>query len=203
VIELAHKIIREQIRKYRAGYKSPEEIDNALYRSLIDFYNLLFMPKINSQELSRYIKEQVCNISSTNSFSLAPDFNKPIIIKSNYVGNVYEGEILEEREYLDRINSAILTPDLEFPIARILNGNIEFFPSDAGNYIFSYYRSPVKPKFNYTVPDGRNVVYTSVGSIDLDINPNSINNVIVGSLGYLGISLKEDSLLLEKQVSGN
>lgn len=203
MIDLVHSMVREQIRKYSGGYKSPGEIDNALYRALMDFYNSLFFPKINSQELSRYLKEQVCNISSSNAFSLNPDFSKPSIIKSVVGANIYEGDVLEEREYLDRLNSSILTPDLEHPIARIKENEIEFFPSDAGNFILSYYRSPVKPIFNYTITGGRNIVYDPAGSVDLDVNPNSINNVITGALGYLGISLKEESLLLEKQVSGN
>lgn len=203
MINLAHKMIREQIRKYSGGYKSPEEIDNALYRALMDFYNSLFFPKINSQELSRYLKEQVCNISSSNTFLINADFNKPVIIKSVIGAKTHEGDILEEREYLDRLNSYILTPDLEHPIARIVGNNIEFHPSDAGNFIFSYYRSPIAPVFNYTVSGGRNITYNPIGSVDLDINPNSLNGVIVGALGYLGISLKEEGLLLEKQVSGN
>lgn len=203
MIELAHKIIREQIAKFNGGYKSPEEIDNAIYRSILDFYNLLFAPKINSQELSRYVKEQVCNISGSNQFSLNPDYSRHIIIKSNYEGGVHEGEILEEREYLDRINSVILEPDLKHPIARIKGAIIEFYPNDAGNYILSYYRSPIKPKFNYTISGGRNINFTPSGSIELDINQNSLNNVLVGALGYLGVSLEKESLLLEKQVSGN
>jgi len=203
MIELAHEIIKEQIRKYSGAYKAPGEIDNALYRGLMDFYNGLFFPKINSQELSRYLKEQVCNISSTNIFSLNADFNKPVIIKSVVGANTYEGVILEEREYLDRVNSVILTPDLQYPIARIIGNNIEFYPKDAGNFILSYYRSPIVPIYAYTVSGGRNITYNPVGSVDLDVNPNSLNNVTVGALGYLGISLKEESLLLEKQVSGN
>lgn len=203
MIELAHEIIKEQIRKYSGGYKSPGEIDNALYRGLMDFYNGLFFPKINSQELSRYLKEQVCNISTSNVFSLNPDFNKPSIIKSVVGANIYEGDILEEREYLDRLNSSILTPDLEHPIARIKGNEIEFFPSDEGNFILSYYRSPVEPVFAYTVSGGRNITYNPIGSVDLDINPNSLNGVVSGALGYLGISLKEEGLLLEKQLSGN
>lgn len=203
MIDLVHSIIREQIRKYQGGYKSPKEIDNALYRALLDFYNNLFVPRINSQELRRYLKEQVCNISSTNKFTLNSDYNKASIIKSIVGANVYEGDILEDNEYLDRINSVILAPDLQHPIARIIGNEIEFYPSDAGNFVLTYYRSPVKPIFNYTTPGGRDIVYNSVGSVDLDVNQNSINNVIVGALGYLGISLKEESLLLEKQVSGN
>lgn len=204
MIQLAHTIIREQLRKYKAGYKSPTEIDNALYRGLLDFYNSLFSAN-DSQQLSRYVKEQVCNISSTNVFAIGADFNRPIIIKSIVGALQYEGEILAENEWLDRLNSVILEPDLQHPIARITGisnttQNIEFYPSDAGNFVLVYYRSPTKPVYNYTVAvNGRDITFNPTGSVDLDVHVNSINNVIVRAIAYLGISLKDESSLLERQ----
>ncbi len=204
MIQLAHKIIREQMRKYRAGYKTPEEIDNALYRGLMDFYNNLFTSRANSQQLTRYVKEQACNITSTNQFALNTDYNRPIIIKSLVGQSQHEGDILAENEWLDRLNSVMLAPDLEHPIARIIGTNIQFFPSDAGNFVLVYYRSPVAPVFAYTVAgNGRDITYNPTGSVDVDVNQNSLSNVIVNALGYLGVSLKDESLLLDKQINGN
>lgn len=203
MIDLAHNIIREQIRKYRAAYKTPEEIDNALYRGLIDFYNSLFKSKQNSQQVSRYLTEQVCNITSTNVFALNSNFNRPVRITSTVGSNVYEGEILAENEWLDRRNSFILAPTLQQPIARIIGTNIEFYPSDSGNYRLVYYRSPLQPKFNYTVAvNGRDVVYNPTGSVNVDVNPSALNDVIVRALGYLGVSLNDQGLIVERQLNG-
>jgi hypothetical protein len=204
MIELAHKVIREQIRKYRAAYKSPEEIDNALYRGLIDFYNDLFKSKQNSQQLSRYLKEQVCNISGTNIFDLEADFHKPVNVISVVGGFPYEGDILSETEWLDRIKSLIIPPTLQNPIARIIGDKVEFYPSDAGNFKLVYYRAPEKPVFAYTVDvNGRDITYNPVGSVDLDINEPAFDDVVVRAIGYLGISLSDQGLLVERQLNGN
>jgi hypothetical protein len=204
MIQLAHDTIRGQIRKYRASYKTAEEIDSALYRSLMDFYNKLFLGQRNSQQLSHYLSEQICDITTSNSFDLNLDFNRPVIIKS-VVGQIqYEGDILAENEWMDRLNSVIIPPSLEKPIARVLGDKIEFYPGDAGNFVLVYYRSPVKPEYKYTVDgNGRDITFNPTGSVDLDVNKNSINNVISGALAYLGVSLKDDSLLMEKQINGN
>lgn len=203
MIDLAHNIIREQIRKYRAAYKTPEEIDNALYRGLIDFYNGLFKSQQNSQQVSRYLKEQTCNVTSTNVFALNSDFNRPVTINSTVSGQIYEGEILAENEWLDRKNSFILAPTLQQPIARIVGTNIEFYPADAGNYKLVYYRSPVQPKYNYTVAvNGRDITYNPSGSVDVDVNPSALNDVIVRALGYLGVSLNDQGLIVERQLNG-
>lgn len=203
MIDLVHKIIREQIRKYRAAYKTPEEIDNALYRGLIDFYNGLFKSKQNSQQLTRYLVEQTCNISSTNVFPLSSNFNRPVGIISTVSGQQYEGDVLSENEWLDRKNSFIVPPTLQFPIARIVGSNVEFYPSDAGNYKLVYYRSPVQPKFSYTISNNRDIIYTSVGSVDVDVNQPALNDVIVRAIGYLGVSLNDQGLLVERQLNGS
>jgi hypothetical protein len=204
MIQLAHSIIREQIRKYKAGYKSPGEIDNALYRGLLDFYNSLDKSDRDSQQLSWYLFEMPCNISGSNSFTLPATYGSPAAIYSIVSGARKEGDILAENEYLDRIQSLIIPPTLTRPVARIIGKQIEFYPSDAGNFVFSYYRAPVEPVWNYTVAaNGRDLIYNPTGSIELDVNPPSLNNVIVRAMGYLGVSLKDESLLLERQINGN
>jgi len=204
MVQLAHTIIREQIRKYKAGYKSPAEIDNALYRGLLDFYNSLFLSGSDSQPLSWYLTELACNISGSNSFDLPANYGRPAAIYSTVSSVRKEGDILSENEYLDRSESLIIPPTLSRPIARIIGKKIEFYPSDAGNYTLSYYRVPIKPIFNYTVAiNGRDISYNPTGSVDVDVNNSSLNNVIVIAMGYLGVSLRDESLLLEKQLNGN
>lgn len=204
MIELAHKVIRQQIRKYRAAYKSPEEIDNALYRGLIDFYTDLFKAPSKSQRLSRYISEQACNISGSNKFALEADFYKPIGVISIVGSDQYEGDILAENEWLDRKNSLIIPPTTTKPIARVIGSDVEIYPSDPGNYKLVYYRIPVKPVYAFTVDgNGRDITYTSSGSVDLDIDASAFDDVVVRALGYLGVSLNDQGVLVERQLNGN
>jgi hypothetical protein len=89
-----------------------------------------------------YVENVDYNISSTSIFDLPSDFVEGITIFSRVGNNKYEGVILTDVEFLDRINSSLLQPSLEKPIARIFDNKIEFFPADAGNYTLSYYKFP-------------------------------------------------------------
>lgn len=192
MIELAHSLIREQIRKYNGGYKTPPEIDNALYRSLLDFYNEL------TQRRSRYLDEEQYNISGTNRFDLPEDFSKAVNVFSLVGAKRHEGDILTEIEFADRINSYILAPDVQNPVARIIGSSIDFYPEDAGNFVLSYYRTPFMPVFGYTVAEnGRDIIFDADTSVELDIDPTDINTVVRRSLFYLGVSLQEQGLVME------
>ncbi len=190
MIELAHNIIRDQIRKYSGGYKSPEQIDVALYRSLMDFVQRTSRP-------SRYLKEQAYNISGTNSFNLPTDFYRHANIYSLINGKKHEGDVLDEMQFADRVNSHFLAPDLENPVARIIGSKIELYPIDAGNFVFSYYRTPIKPKYGYDLVNGRSIVFDPTTSTELDVDETDLNAVVSRSLFYLGISLKEETLVIE------
>lgn len=200
MIQKAHDIIRDQIRKFNGGYKSPEQIDRALYRGLLDYYNTLFEGN-NTQRYNYYLTEFPCNISGSNRFDLPENFKEEENIYSLYEGGKHEGDILTDTEYLDRIDSTLLAPDLEHPIARIIGKKIEFFPSDSGNFVLTYYRVPIVPKYAYTTPNGRDIVFDEPNSIEIDIRESGFNEVVSNALGYLGISLQEQGLLAEKNLS--
>lgn len=56
-------------------------------------------------------------------------------------GNRFEGIILPHNEFLDRVNSSLLPPDAENPVATIYNNKIEFFPKptvDPYTYVLPY-----------------------------------------------------------------
>lgn len=102
-----------------------------------------------------YVENIDFNISSTNIFDLPSDFVEGITVFSRVGGNKYEGVILTEVEFLDRINSTLLQPTLEAPIARIYDNKIEFYPSDAGNYTLSYYKFPSNIRPVATIRDNK------------------------------------------------
>lgn len=196
LIEEAHSIVRDQIRKFKASYQTPEQIDRALYRGLLDYYTSLFKTTDNVQKLNRYLKTATHNTAGT--FTLPADFQREVQVFSLYTGKEYEGDILTEQEFTDRRNSFILTPDYTRPIARIRGGQIEYLPAD-GNFILSYYREVIKPVFAYTV-SVRDIIFDAENSVELDVDASALNRVLVNTMPYLGIALNEESLLMEKQV---
>jgi hypothetical protein len=102
-----------------------------------------------------YVENVDYNISSTNIFGLPSDFVDGITVFSRVGNNKYEGVILTDKEFLDRINSSLLAPTLEAPIARIYDDKIEFYPSDAGNYTLSYYKFPSEKRPLATIKDNK------------------------------------------------
>lgn len=113
------------------------------------------------------------------SFSLAavdsgkadlPDdlFNVGQVFYHTYNGNQYEGQILEDREFLDRKNSKLVPPSEELPIARVHDDQIEIYPSPTGvdtyNFILPYI------KFN---PVAR--YYPSGGNLIIEFKPASFS----------------------------
>lgn len=102
-----------------------------------------------------YVDNIDYNISSTNIFDLPDDFVEAITVFSRVGNNKYEGVILTDVEFLDRINSTLLQPTLEAPIARIYDNKIEFYPSDAGNYTLSYYKFPSEKRPMATIKDNK------------------------------------------------
>lgn len=243
-----------------------------------------------------YVENEDFDIVGTNVFELPSDFVDHITIFSRVGNQKYEGVILTEVEFLDRINSTLLAPTIEDPIARIFDNKIEFYPANAGNYTLSYYKFPsdkrvlatvkdnkievrppvqveltyykyptekrplvkfenqkmfIKPftanaelnyyafpverdalirisgsevlcdpvtvtslamyylvypivgVFNYDVAaNGRDIIYNPVGSVDLNWKPTALSEIVSRALMYLGISLKEESLIMEEKVKG-
>jgi hypothetical protein len=196
LIEEAHSIVRDQIRKFKGAYQTPQQIDRALYRGLLDYYTSLFKTTDNVQKLNRYLKTVAHN--TTGTFTLPADFQREVQIFALYAGKEYEGDLLTEQEFSDRRNSFILAPDYERPIARIRGSQITYLPTD-GNFILSYYREVIKPVFAYDVVV-RDIVFKEVGSVDLDVDASALNRVLINTMPYLGIALNEESLLMEKQV---
>ena len=196
LIQEAHNIVRDQIRKFKGAYQTPQQIDRALYRGLMDYYTSLFKTTDNVQKLNRYLKTAAHN--TTGIFTLPTDFQREVQIFSLYTGKEYEGDILTEQEFSDRRNSLIIAPDYMRPIARIRGGQIEYLPAD-GNYILSYYREVIKPVFAYDVVV-RDIIFKEEGSVELDVDASALNRVLINTMPYLGISLNEESLLMEKQI---
>lgn len=74
LIQEAHSIVRDQIRKFKGAYQTPEQIDRALYRGLMDYYTSLFKTTDNVQKLNRYLKTVTHN--TTGTFTLPADFRE-------------------------------------------------------------------------------------------------------------------------------
>jgi len=130
----------------------------------------------SSSELAHILKADhsfTLNAASSGKEDLPDDlFKVGQVFYHSYNGNQYEGQILEDREFLDRKNSAIVPPSEELPIARIHDDQIEIFPAPTGSDTFTFSLPYIKfnPIARY-YPSGANlVVEFKPESFSLDVD---------------------------------
>lgn len=92
-------------------------------------------------------------VSDSGKQTLPDDlFKVGDVFYHTYNGNRYEGQILKDKEFVDRKNSYIEPATEEKPIARIVGNEIEIAPSPTGastyNYILPYVRHNPVVRFN-------------------------------------------------------
>lgn len=106
------------------------------------------------------------NSSSSGFFSLPVDtFKLGEVFYHEFNGNRYEGQILKDREFLDRKNSKIVPSSTTKPIARVLDNKIEFHPIPTGSstYTFTVPYDKFNPIARYQ-QSGNNIVFEFIPS---------------------------------------
>lgn len=120
--------------------------------------------------------------------------------------NIYNPvQVLNEEELIFRLNSQVIPVTTDDPICIMNSGNaIQLFPdsvSQVGKMF--YFRRPKVPKFGYT-QSGRVVTYNSTqydpstaptGSQQLEWREADINNIIIKSLAYYGLSISNNDII--------
>ena len=204
-IKDAHDFIRTIIKKNKGGFVSPGDIDRAVNRGVSDWmsaviYKYKHTGKFDYDHL--FVKKKTYTVSpstSVQAISLADYVEALTIYVKGTDGVVREGTVYSWDEFLEIQNSSILVPDLFFPAATIFVSeagvpSIQFQPVPlSGNYEYTlmYMRKPTKAVYAYTTDSRGSIVYTSTGSIDIDIDDRYFTDIMTRALMYLGISLRD------------
>jgi hypothetical protein len=140
--------------KYECTVVQPEDFDSRRFKEIA----------INGD-----IKPNLSIVKATISLTggigdLPADFVQD---KGMFQAGDAEGIILDTEEFLDRNNSVILAPDLEEPIARVFNDQIEVSPSSISTIDIYYYAFPTAKNPAVTVIDNEIHVYP-IPAVDID-----------------------------------
>jgi hypothetical protein len=200
--------------KYRRGQINLINVRLAIKIALYQYYN---------NELDKYrngrndvIPEPIKNYVITQPITLTPNTNgsafatlpvvaytgsqqtsstafaKGITFTTDYG---YEGTIVQQEEFADRMISQILPPTNEFPIAKIQSNSIYVLPAQILRIQLTYFRLPTD--FVYAVTndaDGRGFVFNAAGSTDIDINPLYMGEIVKRAAVILGIPYQNPDL---------
>ena len=100
-------------------------------------------PKIRAASELRHLLKSDHPISmnaAASGLADLPDdlFKVGQVFYHTFNGVQYEGQILEDREFIDRKNSVIVISDTSNPIARIKDDKIEIYPAPTGGDVYTF-----------------------------------------------------------------
>jgi hypothetical protein len=151
------------------------------------------------------VPEKVVSLDSTGSFSKPDDylhmnymsFNKAYLEDGVTQVDVKGIDIVRDNELPKFLGSHIYKKSLSrrnYIMATIGADNIRIYPNDIQRVNFSYLRKPVDPFWAFILERGR-PVYDPVNSIDLEAPDEAVNEIVMMTLSYAGINLREPELV--------
>jgi hypothetical protein len=119
--------------------------------------------------------------------------------KCRFKGQVVPGTVIPKKVGLNQLNykrtSQVAPPDYEFVFfAQDGPRGFLFLPSDVPNVLMRYLRYPNEAVWAFTIQNGREV-YDPTLSVDLEWDISVKNDLVLRTLSYFGIHLKDEQLV--------
>ena len=105
-----------------------------------------------------------------------------------------EVSVVDDSELGYILNSSIVNPEPDYPVVAFYETGLQFYPDNSENVVLTYLRRPTKPNWAYNLVNGR-PVYDADNSIHLEFPDETLNELLVKILSYVGINLREPQLV--------
>jgi hypothetical protein len=201
-IEGFHSDIRSVLKKYNSAFVSPEDIDKAINKSCIDILNIIIQEykKSNGQFKTDQDLLLYHTFSGTATVRTLP--SDVFQVSTVFIGE-FEGDLLPDRVFNNRVNSVIVPPSATKPIATVYNlagaRTIQILPSSSDHRI-KYWKNPTTCVYAFTVSSGV-VTYNPTGSVDIDFPMSEYTRLFARALTYLAPSAKDpEAAQLEQNI---
>lgn len=147
-----------------------------------------------SDFLSWFLVNAVLSPSaSTGYLSYPTDYQHTAGVRSYYNGKERPVELVENKAWGEVIASELMPPTKIFPKYTEFAGEYRFLPRDIGIVMLDYWREPIKPIWNYTIVNNKEV-YTSTGSVDFEWGAFALNAVAANYLKLIGCNISDQHL---------
>ncbi len=201
-INSVHSLVDLLTGKNQTGYHSPEEIDLAIYNASKAVFNEEYEKYSESSrisdDLAPFLVEEVSMPGAVSGMSPKPsDYLYFVALRAGAASgtNQCDVHIVDEAMWGNRINSPIVPPTVNYPVARIGKTNIDFRPSTGlANVKLTYFKAPVTPVWAYDIVNSR-AVYNDSNSVDIEWSPVRQTRITMLALSYLGINLRESDMV--------
>ncbi|MES2395809.1 MAG: hypothetical protein V4549_07390 [Bacteroidota bacterium] len=147
-----------------------------------------------SDFLSWFLVNAVLNPNINTGYLPYPaDYQHTAGIRSYYNGKERPVELVENKAWGEVIASELMAPSKIFPKYTEFANEYRFLPRDIGIVMLDYWREPVKPIWNYSIVNNREV-YNPTGSVDFEWAPAFLNSVAAVYLQLIGCNIKDKEL---------
>ena len=200
-IELLHSDIKSQLKKHNSAFVSPAEIDIAINKAQYDTLEQVITDyeagTSRSSADQTMLKYHSFTGTATERTLPADVFKVSTVFVSDR-----EGDILDDKHFNDRLNSVIIPPSVERPIATVYNdgaAKIRILPSSDSHKI-KYWKNPVSVVFAFTQSNGE-ITYNAIGSVSSEFPSSEYNRILNWTLKYLSMpAVNADAAALENNV---
>lgn len=190
----------------QSRYFTPEEVQDALNRAIMDKYENDYAEFETSQKLSDALSafKRELDVSKADDRFKFPEKYRHLTDLGCY--NTEDEEIeavmLTDGEFLKKKNSSFLPPTEEYPFYRTASWNessvyvrgVEAIPDTISKVKMYYLKEPDEAVYAYTMVNDR-PVFDEGNSVDPEFPEFVHNHLIVQTLKYLGVPLKDNVLM--------
>jgi hypothetical protein len=205
-IKEIHNFILLLLNKHNTGYHSPSEIDDALDRAQLWYFNRLYgnveeyqagrpIPRLGygmtsaiHDHLSPFKNTSTTSSNSSGVLSLPSGYAYLIAVRKDNKAV----PLISEDELAIRLDSYIFEPSSTEPVVIISGkGELQFYPKETHNNLeVDYLSRPTAPVFGFT-QSGRTITYNSGTSTQMDWNEPALNAIMMRAVQYLGVNLDD------------
>ena len=201
-VEDLYNEVRLFMNQGQSQYYSPDDVMIALNRAQKDVYRREYLIFESTQRVTDALRnfKLAVEIDRTNEgeFVLPIDyFNHtnissmiPDITVDPIVYNEHSGKMFTDGEWLEALESELLPPTLEDPKARIIAGNVQVAPLGVSKIKLYYLKRPVDAVYAYDLTNDK-IIFKEQGSVDPEFPETSFTDLVVRTMKYLGISMKD------------
>ena len=183
--------------KGQTGYHSPEEIINAVHESSLNIFNELVVEfertKTIGDDLSPFmVGPSALTLNGSGQVNKPSDYKHWIALTEGTTD--VDIDVVDHGMISNRRNDPLCPPASGYAICCFYKTVIQFYPTTISNVKITYFKTPVKPTWAYTIVNDR-FVYDDTNSVDIEWKENIHPRLRAKALEYLGINLREADLV--------
>ena len=218
-VNKVYRVVLSILNKEQRGYLTPDQFNRLGRQAQLDLFEKSFydynrqltkrnIQGVNSEygDIADNIEEKIDLFAKSATLTLAnnattvsapADLYRTIqIVKSDRLTEI---EKVKKSEYTYLSASNLTAPTDSFPVYYFDNDVFNIFPQTIVNPVIDYIRTPIEPKWDYSVSSGQYIFKeVSVGdstSKDFELHESDETDLVVKILALAGVIIKDPTVV--------